>query len=101
LGLRYEGEGEYPALRAEGVRYEKGELWVERLLVNGQGYGLTGTLQASLGEDRFTLMGAVVGEGILGEGKSRYELRLTYGAERGSLRLGVDRYSLEGLGIKG
>jgi len=50
LGLRYEGEGEYPALRAEGVRYEKGELRVERLLVNGQGYGLTGTLQASLGE---------------------------------------------------
>ncbi len=24
VGLRYEGEGEYPALRAEGVRYEKG-----------------------------------------------------------------------------
>jgi hypothetical protein len=36
-------------LRAEGVRYEKGELRVERLLVNGQGYGLTGALQGGLG----------------------------------------------------
>ncbi len=50
IGLRYEGEGEYPALRAEGVRYEKGELGIERLWVKGAGYGLTGSVRGTVGK---------------------------------------------------
>ncbi|MDD3980739.1 MAG: translocation/assembly module TamB domain-containing protein, partial [Spirochaetales bacterium] len=50
LGLRYEGAKEYPELRAEGYRYGKGELEVDRLWVNGAGYGLKGDLRGSLGK---------------------------------------------------
>ena len=50
LGVRYEGEGEYPTLKAEGLKYGKGELSVERLWVNGEGYGLAGSLAGSLGK---------------------------------------------------
>jgi hypothetical protein len=49
LSLRYEGQGEYPGLRAEGIRYGEGDVHVDRLWVDGAEYGVTGSLDGRFG----------------------------------------------------
>jgi len=47
VGIRYEGEGEYPGLGMKGVKVSEGKVEVGELTVSGKGYGLKGNLKAS------------------------------------------------------
>ena len=101
VGIRYEGEGEYPSLGMRGVKISEGKVEVGELAVSGKGYGLKGNLKASYGAKGVEGVGVFIGEGALGEGKASYEVSLGYGEGRGRVKVGVKGYDLGLAGLKG
>ena len=101
IGVRYEGEGEYPSLGMKGVKVSEGKVEVGELTVRGKGYGLKGNLKASYGAKGVEGSGVFIGEGSLGEGTASYEISVGYGSGRGKVKVGVKGYDLGLAGLKG
>ncbi len=104
VGLRYEGKEKYPILGMKGLRIGGGRAEVDSLTLEGEGYGLSGSLKGSYGgegTEAFEGSGIFIGEKALGGGSAIYELSFGYGEGRGRIRLGVDGYDLGFAGLKG
>ena len=101
VGVRYEGEGEYPVVGMKGVKASEGKVEVGELTVRGKGYGLAGSLKGSYKGSGFEGSGSFVGEEKLGGGVARYEVSLGYGSGSGRVKVGVKGYDLGLVGMKG
>ncbi|MFA6366000.1 MAG: hypothetical protein WCX13_02285, partial [Candidatus Hydrogenedentales bacterium] len=104
VGLRYEGKEKYPIVGMKGLRIGGGRAEVDAFTLEGEGYGLSGSLKGSYGGEGTEAIegsGIFIGEEALGGGSAIYQLSFGYGEGRGRVRLGVDGYDLGLAGLKG
>ncbi|HWR11623.1 MAG TPA: translocation/assembly module TamB domain-containing protein [Rectinemataceae bacterium] len=96
VGLRYEGESEYPELGMKGVKVSGGKMDIGTLTVTGKGYGLSGNLSASY--DDLLKAPAISLKGTLRSTENAvesYDVGATYAAGILDAKIGVGGFPLE------
>ena len=97
VGVRYEGEGEYPSVGMKGLRISEGKVEVGELQVRGKGYGLKGNLKGSY-KDLAMPMPSISLEGILrsmDNSIDSYDVKATYAGGSLDAKVGIGGLPLE------